>query len=167
MLRINKQHAWVVYELGEKVQFKKNPTFVDVLWVENCNLATKASGVVESERSNVTGWLVRPVGSPSNRYVVSDEEMRKRYKPYADEDRLQKYGEDYFWDVAKQQEWTFVSVPQHRQVVFVTQDVVFPDPWEGIDFTLLAGGVLVDNGNSSVYGINPVEFWDTHERVSE
>ena len=161
MLRITEQHAWVVYELGEKVLFKKNPTFVDARWVENCNLATKASGVV----SNVTGWLVRPVGSPSNRYVVSDEEMRKRYKPYANEDRLQKYGEDYFWDVAKQQEWTFVSVPQHRQVVFVTEDVVFPDPWEGIDFTLLAGGVLVDNGDGSVYGINPVEFWKTHERA--
>ena len=76
-----------------------------------------------------------------------------------------KYGEDYFWDVAKQQECTFVSVPQHRQVVFVQQDIVFPDPWEGIDFTLLAGGVLVDNGDSSVYGINPVEFWKTHERA--
>ncbi len=34
MLRITKQHAWVVYELGEKVLFKKNPAFVDVLWVE-------------------------------------------------------------------------------------------------------------------------------------
>lgn len=22
----------------------------------------------------------------------------------------------------------------------------------------------VDNGDSSVYGINPVEFWNTHER---
>ena len=167
MLRITKKHALVIYKSGEKVLFKKNPTFVDVLWVENCNLTTKASGVVESERSNVTGWLVRPVGSPSNRYVVSDEEMRKRYKPYANEDRLQKYGEDYFWDVAKQQEMKFVSVSQHRQVVFVTQDVVFPDPWEGNDFTLLAGGVLVDNGDSSVYGINPVEFWKTHERVGE
>jgi hypothetical protein len=37
-----------------------------------------------------------------------------------------------------------------------------PDPWEGNDFTLLAGGVLVDNGDSSVYGINTVEFWSTH-----
>ena len=27
------------------------------------------------------------------------------------------------------------------------------------------GGVLVDNGDSSVYGINPVEFWNTHERA--
>ena len=161
MLRITKQHAWVVYELGEKVQFKKNPTFVDARWVENYSLTTKAIGVV----SNVTGWLVRPVGSPSNRYVVSDEEMRKRYKPYVNEKRLQKYGEDYFWDVAKQQELSFVSVPQHRQVVFVTQDVVFPDPWEGNDFTLLAGGVLVDNGDGSVYGINPIEFWKTHERA--
>ena len=163
MLRITAQHAWIVFELGEKVLFKKNPTFVDARWVENYNLTTKASGVV----SNVTGWLVRPVGSPSNRCVVSDEEMRKRYKPYASEERFQKYGEDYFWDVAKQQEWTFVSVPQHRQVVFVTEDVVFPDPWEGNDFTLLAGGVLVDNGDGSVYGINPVEFWKTHERVGE
>lgn len=101
MLRITKQHAWVIYKSGEKVLFKKNPTFVDVLWVENYNLTTKASGVVESERSNVTGWLVRPVGSLSNRYVVSDEEIRKRYKPHANEDRLQKYGEDYFWEVAK------------------------------------------------------------------
>lgn len=164
MLRITNKHAGIVYELGEKVLFKKNPTFVDILWVENYNLTTKASGVVESERSNVTGWLVRPVGSLSNRYVVSDEEMRKRYKPHANGDRLQKYGEDYFWDVAKQQEMKFVSVSQHRQVVFVTQDVVFPDPWEGNDFTLLAGGVLVDNGDNSVYGINPVEFWNTHER---
>ena len=163
MLRINKQHAWVVYELGEKVLFKKNPTFVDARWVENCNLATKASGVV----SSVTGWLMSPVGSPGSRCVMSNKEMRKRYKPYANEDRLQKYGEDYFWDVAKQQEWTFVSVPQHRQVVFITEDVVFPDPWEGNDFTLLAGGVLVDNGDSSVYGINPVEFWSTQERVGE
>ena len=36
--------------------------------------------------------------------------------------------------------------------------------WEGGAFTLLAGGVLVDNGDNSVYGINPVEFWNTHER---
>ena len=35
---------------------------------------------------------------------------------------------------------------------------------DGGDFTLLAGGVLVDNGDNSVYGINPVEFWNTHER---
>ena len=27
--------------------------------------------------------------------------------------------------------------------------------------------VLVDNGNNSVYGINPVEFWKTHERLVE
>lgn len=163
MLRITKQHAWVVYELGEKVQFKRNPTFVYARWVENYSLTTEAIGVV----SNVTGWLMSPVVSPGSRCVMSNKEMRKRYKPYVNEDRLQKYGEDYFWDVAKQQEMKFVSVPQHRQVVFVTQDVVFPDPWEGIDFTLLAGGVLVDNGDSSVYGINPVEFWKTHEREGE
>ena len=167
MLRLTKQHAWIVYELGEKVSFEKNPTFVDARWVENYNLTTKASGIVESERSNVTGWLVKPAGSPGNHYVVSDEEMRKRYKPRANKDRLQKYGEDYFWEVAKQQEWTFVSVPQQRKVVFVTEDIVFPDPWEGNDFTLLAGGVLVGNGDNSVYGINPVEFWKTHERVGE
>ncbi len=165
MLRITKQHAWVIYKSGEKVPFKKNPTFVNALWVENYNPTTKASGAVESERSNVTGWLMSPVCSPGSRCVMSNKEMRKRYKPYANEDRLQKYGEDYFWEVAKQQELTFVSVPQHRQVVFVTQDVVFPDPWEGYDFTLLAGGVLVDNGDSSVYGVNPVEFWRTHERM--
>lgn len=110
------------------------------------------------------GRLVIPVGSLSNRYVVSDEEMRKRYKPYANEDRLQKYGEDYFWEYAKKRGCPFISVPQQRQVVFVTQDIVFPDPWEGNDFTLLDGGVLVDNGDNSVYGINPVEFWNTHER---
>ena len=27
--------------------------------------------------------------------------------------------------------------------------------------------VKVDNGDNSVYGINPVEFWKTHERVVE
>lgn len=69
--------------------------------------------------------------------------------------------------LTKQQEWTFVSVQQQRKVVFVTEDIVFPDPWEGNDFTLLAGGVLVGNGDNSVYGINPVEFWKTHERVVE
>lgn len=167
MLRITKQRAWVVYELGEKVKFRKKPAFVYARWVENYSLTTKAIGVVESERSNVTGWLMSPVGSPGNRCVMSNKEMRKRYKPHTSEDRLQKYGEDYFWDVAKQQEMKFISVPQHRQVVFVTQDIVFPDPWEGNDFTLLAGGVLVDNGDSSVYGINPVGFWKTHERVGE
>ena len=34
MLRLTKQHAWIVYELGEKVSFEKNPTFVDARWVE-------------------------------------------------------------------------------------------------------------------------------------
>lgn len=38
------------------------------------------------------------------------------------------------------------------------------EEWEGGDFTLLAGGVLVDNEDNSVCGINPVEFWNTHER---
>ena len=51
--------------------------------------------------------------------------------------------------------------------MFVTQDITFPNPWEGVAFTLLAGGVLVDNGDNSVYGINPVEFWETNERVGE
>ena len=26
-------------------------------------------------------------------------------------------------------------------------------------------GWIVDNGDNSVYGINPVEFWNTHERT--
>ena len=45
--------------------------------------------------------------------------------------------------------------------------LTFPDHLEGGDFTLLAGGVLVDNGDNSVCGINPVEFWNTYERVVE
>ena len=167
MLRLTKQRAWIIYKSGEKVSFEKNPTFVDARWVENYSLTTKASGVVESERSNVTGWLVKPVGSPGNGYVVSDEEMRKRYKPRVTENDLYEHGEEYFWEYAKKRGCSFISVPQQREVVFVQQDIVFPDPWEGNDFTLLAGGVLVDNGDSSVYGINPVEFWKTHERVGE
>ena len=45
--------------------------------------------------------------------------------------------------------------------------LTFPDHLEGGAFTLLAGCGIVDNGDNSVYGINPAEFWETHERVVE
>lgn len=70
-----------------------------------------------------------------------------------------------YWQFAKKHGAAFISVPQKKRVVFVTEDIAFPYPWEGGAFTLLAGGVLVDNGDNSVYGINPVEFWNTHERA--
>lgn len=47
-------------------------------------------------------------------------------------------------------------------VVHVNETLQFPDPWSGNAFTLLAGGMLVDNGGGTVYGINPIEFYSTH-----
>ena len=46
--------------------------------------------------------------------------------------------------------------------VCVNETLQFPDPWSGNAFTLLAGGMLVDNGGGTVYGINPIEFYSTH-----
>ena len=44
----------------------------------------------------------------------------------------------------------------------MNETLQFPDPWSGNAFTLLAGGMLVDNGGGTVYGINPIEFYSTH-----
>ena len=175
MLRLTKQEAYEMLLNGTKVEVSKKPTHVIARWMENFDLCTKASGVVENERKNVTGWLVQPQHDKKNLYVLDDEQMRKRYSPSATDSYLYENGEGSgvvaailrYWQFAKKHGAAFISVPQKKSVVFVTQDITFPDPWEGGDFTLLAGGVLVDNGNNSVYGINPVEFWNTHERVGE
>lgn len=119
MQELTKQEAHKMFFNGTRVEVSKKPTHVFARWVENYDLCTKASGTVENERKNVTGWLVQP------------QHDKKKF------------------------------------VVFIAEDITFPDHWEGGDFTLLAGGVLVDNGDNSVYGINPVEFWETHERLVE
>ena len=167
MLRFTKQEAYEKFLNGTNVEVLKKPTHVFARWVENFDLCTKASGVVENERKNVTGWLVQPQHDKKNLYVLDDEQMRKRYSPSATDSYLYENGEVCYWQFAKKHGAAFISVPQKKFVVFVTQDITFPDPWEGGAFTLLAGGVLVDNGDNSVYGINPVEFWKTHERVVE
>ena len=127
-------------------------------WVENYDLCTKASSTVENKRKNVTGWLVQPQHDKKNLYVLDDEQMRLRYSPTTTESYLYENGEVRYWQFAKNHGAAFISVPQKKFVVFIAEDITFPDPLEGGDFTLLAGGVLVDNGGNSVYGINPVEF---------
>ena len=167
MLRLTKQEAYKMFLNGTKVDVLKKPTHVFARWVENFDLCTKASGTVENERKNVTGWLVQPQHDKKNLYVLDDEQMRKRYSPSATDSYLYENGEVRYWQFAKKHGAAFISVPQKKLAVFVKEDITFPDPWEGGAFTLLAGGVLVDNGDNSVYGINPVEFWNTHERVVE
>ena len=165
MLRLTKQEAYEMFINGTKVDVLKKPTHVFARWVEDHDLCTKASGIVENERKNVTGWLVQPQHDKKNLYVLDDEQMRNRYSPMTTDSYLYENGEMRYWQFAKNHGAAFISVPQKKLVVFVTEDITFPDHWEGGDFTLLAGGVLVDNGDNSVYGINPVEFWETHERT--
>ena len=167
MLRLTKQEVYEKFLNGTKVDVLKKPTHVFARWVENYDLCTKASGTVENERKNVTGWLVQPQHGKKNLYVLDDEQMRNRYSPSATDSYLYENGEVRYWQFAKKHGAAFISVPQKKRVVFVTEDITFPDPWEGGAFTLLAGGVLVDNGDNSVYGVNPVEFWNTYERVVE
>ena len=164
MQKLTKQESYEKFINGTQIEVSKKHTHVFARWVENYDLCTKASGTVENERKNVTGWLVQPQHDKKNLYVLDDEQMRNRYSPMTTESYLYENGEVRYWQFAKKHGAAFISVPQKKFVVFVTQDITFPDPWEGGDFTLLAGGVLVDNGDNSVYGINPVEFWNTHER---
>ena len=165
MLRLTKQEAYEMFRRGTKIEVSNKPTHVFARWVENYNLCTKASGIVENERKSVVGWLVQPQHDKKTLSVLDDEQMRERYSPSTTESDLYEDGEVRYWQFAKKHGAAFISVPQKKFVVFVTEDITFPDPWEGGAFTLLAGGVLVDNGDNSVYGINPVEFWNTHERT--
>lgn len=151
MLRLSKQEAYEKFSSGTKVEVLKKPTHVFARWVEN-------------ERKNVTGWLVQPQHDKKNLYMLDDEQMRNHYSPSATDSYLYENGEVRYWQFAKKHGAAFISVPQKKFVVFITEDITFPDPWEGSAFNLLAGGVLVDNGDNSVYGINPVEFWNTYER---
>ena len=167
MQELTKQKAYEMFLNGTQVEVSKKPTHVFARWVENFDLCTKASGIVENERKNVTGWLVQPQHDKKNLYVLGDEQMRNCYSPMTTESYLYENGEVRYWQFAKKHGAAFISGPQKKRVVFVNKDITFPDPWEGGAFTLLAGGVLVDNGDNSVYGINPVEFWKTHERVVE
>ena len=150
MLRLTKQEAYEEFLNGTHVEVSKKPTRVFARWVEDHDLCTKASGIVENERKNVTGWLVQPQHDKKNLYVLDDEQMRKRYSPSATDSYLYENGEVRYWQFAKKHGAAFISRPQEKRVVFVTEDITFPDPWEGGDFTLLAGGVLVDNGDNSV-----------------
>ena len=167
MQKLTKQEAHEMFINGNQIEVSNKPTHVFARWVEDHDLCTKASGTVENERKNVTGWLVQPQHDKKNLYVLDDEQMRLRYSPMTTESYLYENGEMRYWQFAKSHGAEFISVPQKKFVVFIAEDITFPDPWEGGAFTLLAGGVLVDNGDNSVYGINPVEFWKTHERVVE
>ena len=164
MLRLTKQEAYEKFINGTKIDVLKKPTHVIARWVEDYDLCTKASGTVENERNGVTGWLVQPQHIKTLLVVLDDEQMRNRYSPSATDSYLYENGEVCYWQFAKKHGAAFISVPQKKRVVFITQDITFPDHLEGGDFTLLAGGVLVDSGDNSVYGINPVEFWNTYER---
>ena len=165
MRELTKRESFEMFLNGAKVEVSKKPTYVTARWVENYDLVTKASGTIENERPCCTGWLVQPHSDRKNLYVIGDAEFRKRYKPCITESALYEDGEEHYYKLYARHGGTFVSVPQTKQVVFVAEDITFPDPWEGSAFKLLAGGVLVDNGDGSVYGINPVEFWNTHERA--
>ena len=165
MLRLTKQEAYKMFCRGTHVEVSNKPVHVFARWVDNYDLFTKASGIVENERKSVVGWLVQPQHNKRNLYVLDDEQMRDRYSPSTTESDLYENGEAHYWQFAKKHGAAFISLPQTKHVVFVTEDITFPDPWEGGDFTLLAGGVLVDNGDNSVYGINPVDFWDAYERT--
>ena len=165
MKELTKQDVYEMFINGTQVEVSNKPTDVIARWVENYDLCTKASGTVENERKNVTGWLVQPQNTKTLLVVLDDEQMRNRYSPMTTESYLYENGEMRYWQFAKSHGAAFISVPQKKFVVFIAEDITFPDPLEGGAFTLLAGGVLVDNGDNSVYGINPVEFWNTHERA--
>ena len=167
MQKLTEREVYEKFLDGTKIEVLKKPTHIIARWVENYYLCTKASGTVENERKNSTGWLVQQQHDKKNLYVLDDEQMRKCYSPMTTESYLYENSEVRYWQFANSHGAAFISVPQKKRVVFVTEDITFPDPWEGGAFTLLAGGVLVDNGDNSVYGINPVEFWNTYERVGE
>ena len=167
MQKLTQQEVYEKFLNGTPVEVSKKPTHVFARWVDNYDLCTKASGTVENKRNTATGWLVQPQHDKKNLYVLDDEQMRNRYSPSATDSYLYENGEVRYWQFAKKHGAAFISVPQKKFVVFIAEDITFPDPWEGGAFTLLAGGVLVDNGDNSVYGINPVEFWNTYERVVE
>jgi hypothetical protein len=87
----------------------------------------------------------------SDVFDINEEELNKRYVICEKQENVETGWVRY--------------VPKtcaKKFVVRVNETLQFPDPWSGNAFTLLAGGMLVDNGDGTVYGINPIEFYSTH-----
>ncbi len=161
--QLTKAEAFALYNSTPHVAAIKDKTvlvravtepydYVTVVMWDDGYLVTENAGTAES------GYIIRQL-IPSyteekfvNEYVIRDEaELAKRYDLAEDQS-----------DVPEG--WTRYAPKAGavKQVAKVHEAIEFPDPWAGNPFRLQAGGVLVDNGNGTVYGINPVEFNATH-----
>lgn len=93
--------------------------------------------------------------------VLARDENGSLYKPDDFHDNYETEDQDVTEEF---QEFQADSPP--RKVLEVDEEVELEAPW-GAKQTIEEGGVLVKNGPEDIYGINPSEFKDTYEQLSE
>ena len=162
MKNITQEQAYQMFLAGKQIEVVKDKSVL-VKRVESemqyTTVAAKEDGnlIVENAGTVSEGYLVRQIvyhngGFYNNEYVIrSEEELNKRYVISETQENVETG-------------WVrYAPKPSAKKfVVRVNESLQFPDPWSGNAFTLLAGGMLVDNGGGTVYGINPIEFYSTH-----
>lgn len=165
MKTITQDQAFAMFTNARKVQVEKNKAVL-VKQVQSempyvTVVANESGDLIVENKGNVSdGYLVRQIivhneQSYNNEYVIrTDEELHKRYDISEDQNDVETGWVRY---VPKASAKKFVA--------FVNEFLQFPDTWSGNNFTLLDGGVLVDNGGGTVYGINPIEFYSTHSII--
>ena len=169
MKTITQARAFQMFVDGEKIEVVKDkPVLVKQVQSEmpyETVVADMDGGliidlIVENAGIVSEGYLVRQTinhngGKYNNEYVIrTEEELNKRYVLSEDQTDVEPSWVRYL-----------PKASAKKFVVFVREALQFPDPWSGNTFTLMAGGVLVDNGGGTVYGINPIEFYFTHRVV--
>ena len=162
MKTITQEQAYQMFLAGNQIAVIKGKSVL-VKRVESemqyTTVVAKENGgfIVENAGTVTEGYLVRQINYHdgvfyNNEYVIrSEEELNKRYVISETQENVETG-------------WVrYAPKPSAKKfVVRVNETLQFPDPWSGNAFTLLAGGVLVDNGGGTVYGINPIEFYSTH-----
>lgn len=162
MKQLTQKQAADIYNTKPRVAaVKDKPVFIKAV-TEPYHYVTLVAGsdggfVEENAGVAEAGYIRQQVISAGdhefvNEYVIRDEaELAKRYDVAEDQSDVREGWVRYL-----------PKPGAVKQVCIVHEEIEFPNPWAGNPFRLQAGGVLVDNGDGQVYGINPVEFKATH-----